>query len=91
MTAAWGVMLRGSVRCLVTMTTVLLVITQSQHQVAALDFEYHNHSALTDYLRNVTRRFPHLAHLYTAGQSEEGTYAKILHSGTRTLLDSHRM
>ncbi|XP_046437221.1 carboxypeptidase D-like isoform X3 [Daphnia pulex] len=34
-----------------------------------LDFVYHNYTALTDFLRNVSYHYPGLTHLYSIGQS----------------------
>ena len=35
----------------------------------ALDFVYHNYTALTDFLKNVSFHYPGLTHLYSIGQS----------------------
>ena len=34
-----------------------------------LDFVYHNYTALTDFLRNVSVHYPGLTHLYSIGKS----------------------
>ena len=37
-----------------------------------LEFEYHNHAALTDYLNEVSESYPTLTHLYSIGKSVQG-------------------
>ena len=37
-----------------------------------LDFVYHNHSALTQYLKDINNKYPTLTHLYSIGKSVRG-------------------
>ena len=40
---------------------------------ANVEYVYHNHSALTDYLMSVNNTHSHLAYLYQVGTSIEGS------------------
>ena len=42
------------------------------NKTVGLEFEYHNHAALTDYLNAITEKYPKLTHLYSIGKSVQG-------------------
>lgn len=43
-----------------------------------LDYVYHNHSALTAFLKDVHAHYPTLTHLYSIGKSYQGMVALFL-------------
>lgn len=45
----------------------------SQNQNYELEFKYHDYDQITNFLRTIKSRFPHLTHLYSIGKSVEGT------------------